>query len=105
VLSYSVAQRHREIGVRMALGALPAQIRNQFVRIGVLVLAGGALVGTLGAWAAGRAMQAVLFDVPPLPGENLAITCALMAIVTLIASVIPALRATKVDPVTALRSD
>ena len=105
VLSYSVAQRHREIGVRMALGALPAQIRNQFVTIGVRVLGTGAIAGTLGAWAAGRAMQAVLFDVPPLPVVNLALTLGTMGLVTLIASVIPALRATRVDPVTALRSD
>lgn len=105
ILSYSVAQRHREIGVRMALGALPAQIRNQFFTIGVRVLVVGAVAGTLGSWAAGRAMQAVLFDVPPLPAVNLAFTLGIMATVTLIASVIPALRATRVDPVTALRSD
>ncbi|HVU36682.1 MAG TPA: ABC transporter permease [Opitutaceae bacterium] len=105
VLSYSVAQRHREIGVRMALGALPAQIRNQFVRVGVRVLVAGAVIGTLGAWAAGRAMQAVLFDVPPLPAVNLAVVVGMMAVVTLIASVIPALRATRVDPVIALRGE
>jgi len=105
VLSYAVAQRRREIGVRMALGALPQQIRNQFVKIGVRVLIVGAVVGSLGAWAAGRAMQAVLFDVPAMPAENVLVTLALMTVVTLIAAVIPAVRATRVDPVQALRSE
>lgn len=105
VLSYSVAQRHREIGVRMALGALPAQVGQQFFSIGLRVLAVGAAAGALGAWAAGRAMQAVLYDVPSLPPTNLALVCGVMAAVTLIASVIPALRATRVDPVTALRNE
>lgn len=105
VLSYAVAQRSREIGVRMALGALPKQIRNQFVNVGLRVLCLGALAGTAGAWAAGRAMRTLVFEVPTLPGSTLLLTFVVMGVVTLAASLLPALRATRVDPVTALRGE
>ena len=70
VLSYAVAQRRREIGVRMALGAQPGQIRSQFLSLSLRLLAGGTILGVIGAWLTGRAMQAVLFHVQAL---NLAI--------------------------------
>src|SRR5437660_269181 len=61
VLSYAVAQRRREIGVRMALGARPEQIRRQFLALALRLLAGGTLLGSIGAWLAGRAMRTMLF--------------------------------------------
>ena len=61
VLSYAVAQRTREIGIRMALGAQRGQIGSQFLSLGLRLLAAGTILGLLGAWLAGRAMQSVLF--------------------------------------------
>ena len=105
VLSYAVAQRQREIGVRMALGAHPSQIRGQFLLIGVRLLVVGTVVGIAGAWLAGRAMQSILFNVPPFHAESLLATVAVMSVVALAACLLPANRATRVDPVVALRGD
>ncbi len=105
LLSYAVAQRTREIGIRMALGAQREQIGAQFLSLGLRLLAAGTFVGLIGAWIAGRAMQSVLFDVPALPVVTLLGTAALMTVVSLIACFIPARRATKVDPMVALRAE
>jgi predicted permease len=105
VLSYAVAQRRREIGIRMALGAQKQQIGAQFLSLGLRLLAAGSALGLLGAWLAGRAMQSVLFDVPTLPIAVLLGTAFVMATVSLIACLIPTRRATQVDPVIALRAE
>jgi predicted permease len=105
VLSYAVAQRTREIGIRMALGARRKQIGTQFLSLGLRLLAAGTIVGLIGAWLAGRAMQSVLFDVPTLPLATLLGTAFVLSAVSLIACLIPARRATKVDPVVALRAE
>ncbi|HMG04443.1 MAG TPA: ABC transporter permease, partial [Chthoniobacterales bacterium] len=105
VLSYSVAQRRREIGIRMALGAQRGQIGAQFLSLGLRLLAAGTVLGLMGAWLAGRAMQSVLFDVPTLPVATLFGTALVMSVVSLIACLIPARRATRVDPMIALRAD
>jgi predicted permease len=105
VLSYAVQQRWREIGVRMALGARPEQIRNQFLSLDASLLAAGLGLGILGALGASRAMRAILFGVPSLPAGTLAVTALLMTVVSLTACLLPAYRATRVDPMTALRSD
>jgi ABC-type antimicrobial peptide transport system permease subunit len=103
VLSYAVAQRRREIGIRMALGARHEQIGTQFISLGVRLLGAGMLFGLVGAWLAERAMQSVLFNVPALPVAILLTTALVMTAVSLVASVIPARRATRVDPMVALR--
>jgi predicted permease len=105
VLSYSVAQRTREIGIRMALGAQRGQIGTQFLSLGLRLLAAGTIFGLIGAWLAGRAMRSVLFGVPTLPVATLLATALVMSAVSLIACLIPARRATKVDPMIALRSE
>ena len=105
VLSYAVAQRTREIGIRMALGAQRSQIGSQFLSLGLRLLAAGTVLGLLGAWLAGRAMQSVLFGVPALHLATLFGTALLLAAVSLIANYIPARRAMKVDPVIALRTE
>ncbi|MEP6955410.1 MAG: FtsX-like permease family protein, partial [Chthoniobacterales bacterium] len=105
VLSYSVAQRRREIGIRMALGAQREQIGAQFLSLGLRLLVAGTVIGFIGAWLAGRAMQSVLFDLPTLPVAALFGTALVMAVVSLVACLIPALRATKVDPMIALRHE
>src|SRR5437763_8504749 len=105
VLSYAVAQRRREIGIRMAVGAQREQIRAQFLSLGLRLLVVGTLFGLFGAWLAGKAMQTVLFDVPPLHLTILFGTAAIMSAVSLVACLIPARRATMVDPVEALRAE
>lgn len=105
LLSYAVTQRGREIGIRIALGALPGQIRAQFLGIGLRVLLLGALLGMAAAWGAGRAMQSLLFDVPPLPVGVVLVAAAVMTVTTLGATLIPAGRAVRIDPMNALRSD
>jgi predicted permease len=105
VLSYAVAQRNREIGIRMAVGAQRHQIAAQFLSLGLRLLIGGTALGFIGAWWAGRAMQSVLFGVPALPFAALGGTALVMTAVSLIACLIPARRAATVDPVVALRAE
>jgi predicted permease len=105
VLSYTIAQRRREIGIRMALGAQTRQIRTQFLSLGLRLLAAGILVGVMGAWVAGKAMQSVLFGVPALHLVTLVGTALVMAAASLVACLIPARRASRVDPMIALRAE
>jgi predicted permease len=103
VLSYAVEQRRREIGVRMALGAQPGQIRNQFLFIALRLLAYGVVLGGIGAWLAGRAMQSVLFRVPSFDPEILSGAAIVMALVSIAACLVPSYRAARTSPVEALR--
>jgi predicted permease len=105
VLSYAVAQRRREIGIRMALGAQKRQIGAQFLSLGLRLIAAGITIGVFGAWAAARAMQSVLFGVSTLPVVAVLVTAIVMITVSLVACLIPARRASSVDPVIALRSE
>lgn len=105
VLSYAVTQRRREIGLRMALGARPEQVRVQFVKLALRLLAGGTVLGLLGAWLTGRAMQAVLFQVPALNVATLAGTAAILIAVSLAASLVPSGRAARISPMEALAED
>jgi predicted permease len=103
VLSYAVEQRRREIGVRMALGAQPGKIRNQFLFLALRLLAYGVTLGGVGAWLSGRAMQAVLFHVPPFDLAILSGAAGVMGIVTIVACLLPSQRAARTSPVEALR--
>ena len=105
VLSYSVSQRRREIGVRMALGAQPSQIRAQFLSLALRLLAVGSILGIFGAWLAGSAMQTVLFHVPAVNLEILAAAAAVMAVVSLAACLIPSQRAARISPLEVLAGD
>lgn len=105
VLSYAVAQRRREIGIRMAVGAQREQISAQFLGVGLRLLGAGTVLGLIGAALAGRAMQTLLFNVPPLHPATFAITAAAMTAVCLFACWLPARRASRVDPIEALRAD
>lgn len=105
VLSYAVAQRRREIGLRMALGARPEQVRVQFVSLALRLLAGGTILGLLGAWLTGQAMQALLFQMPALNVAILVGTAAVLAAVSLAASLVPSGRAARISPMEALAED
>ncbi len=105
VISYTVSQRRREIGVRIAMGALRTQIGRQFSAIGLRMFLLGAVPGILGTWIAGHTMQSLLYDVPPFHLATVSGTMLLLGAVTLAACVIPASRASRVDPVVALRAE
>jgi predicted permease len=105
VLSYAVAQRRREIGVRMALGAQPRQIRSQFFSLSLRLLTGGTLLGLIGAWQAGRVMRTVLFHVPPLNLPILAGTACVTGVVCLASCLLPAQRAARISPMETLTEE
>jgi predicted permease len=105
VLSYAVAQRRREIGLRMALGAQPGQIRSQFFYLSLRLLAGGTILGVIGAWLTGQAMQAVLFHVPAVNPVILVGTAFVMGVVSLLACLLPSQRAARISPMEALAEE
>jgi ABC-type antimicrobial peptide transport system permease subunit len=105
VLAYAVNQRRREIGVRMALGALPSQILQQFLSLGAKLVAIGVALGVLGAWAAGRAMKNLLFDVAAFDPLVVVVTAAVLVVIVLLATLLPSRRASQVHPNEALRDE
>jgi predicted permease len=105
VLSYAVAQRTREIGIRMAVGAQRQQIGAQFLKIGLRLLITGTVIGLISAALSGRALQSLLFDVPALDPATFGATAAIMTVVCLVACWLPARRASRTDPMEALRTE
>src|SRR3984885_4652768 len=105
VLSYAVAQRRREIGVRIALGAQSGQIRIQFLSLSLRLLTAGTVLGLIGAWQAGRAMRSLLFEVPPLNVAVLAAAACVTAAVCLAACLLPSQRAAQISPMEALAEE
>ena len=103
VMAYGVSLRQREIGVRIALGAQPAQVRRMISRNGVRLAAIGVVIGILIALGVTRFLRSLLYDVSPTDPVILAGTCAALLLVALAASWIPARRAAAVDPSEALR--
>jgi ABC-type antimicrobial peptide transport system permease subunit len=105
ILAFHVAQHVQEFGVRLALGATPGGLMRLVIRRGLLLLAAGLAAGVPGAIAMGRGMSALLYNVEPGDPVALGAAVALLAAVTLLACALPARRAMKTDPLTALRSD
>jgi putative ABC transport system permease protein len=105
VIACGVAERRREIGIRMALGAAPAQVRRMLVGEGLKLTAIGLVIGLAAAVAAGRLLRGFLYGISPLDPVSLAVTCGAFAVVALVASYLPARRATKVDPLQELKSE
>jgi len=103
VISYSVAQRTHEIGTRMALGARQANILKLVVAQGMLLAAIGAAAGMAGALAVGRMLGSILYEVAPTDPLTLTAVALLVFGVAFAATVIPAIRAARVDPMVALR--
>jgi predicted permease len=105
VLSYTVVARTRELGIRMALGASPRSIRTSVVRRGLGWTAVGAALGAVMAISLGRTFQAMLYSVTPGDPLTAATVGAIFLAVALCASLIPAVRATRVDPIIAIREE
>lgn len=105
VVAFLVARRSRDVGVRLALGALPSRVVAVFVGQGVRPMLVGALVGLLAAAAGGRLLAGWLFGVQPLDGVAFGVAGGTTLVVAVLASWIPARKAARIDPVVALRSE
>jgi putative ABC transport system permease protein len=105
VMSYSVAQRTRELGIRMALGAVRLRVLFLVVRQGMALAGAGVVIGLVGAFGLTRLLANQLFAVGATDPATFTIVSALLVTIALIASLVPALRATRVDPVVALRDE
>ena len=105
VLAYAVTQRRQEIGVRVALGAPPASVLRLVVRQGLALAAAGVLIGSFAAWFLTKLMQGVLYDIQATDPVTFMQVAALLMSAALLASWLPARRALRIDPVTALRYD
>jgi putative ABC transport system permease protein len=105
VVSYSVAQRTTELGIRMALGAKPGQIRGLILRQGLAPVGLGLAVGVAAALALGRLLGSLLYGVGPTDPLTIAVVALLLLAVATAANYLPARRATRIDPLVALRAD
>jgi predicted permease len=105
LIAYSVAQRTRELGIRIALGALPGDVRLLVVRQGALIALAGIVIGSVGAVAATRWMRSMLFQVSPLDPLTFIAVGSTLAVVAIGASWIPSLRASRVSPLIAMRGE
>lgn len=105
VMSYLVSQSTRDIGVRIALGARPGDILGMVVREGMELLAAGIVAGLVGAAIVTRVMASLLFGVSAMDAVTFALVPTILAAVAFAATAIPALRATRVDPIVALREE
>ena len=103
LIAWSVAQRTREIGIRVALGAHTGQVLRMVIGYGMKLSAAGLVIGLAGAFAARRFLASLVFDVSPADPWIYAGVAALMLAVALVACYIPARRASRVDPLIALR--
>jgi ABC-type antimicrobial peptide transport system permease subunit len=105
VLSHTVNQGRREIGIHMALGARPGDVLSRVLRNAARMVLIGLVIGLAGALALTRVMNSLLFEVSALDPLAFTLAAVLMILVGLFAALVPASRASRVDPVTALRSE
>jgi putative ABC transport system permease protein len=103
VMAQSVAQRTQEIGIRMALGASREDVRAMVLRKGALLSLAGTLIGLVAALALARLIESLLYEIPPRDPATYVSVCAILALVSIAASYVPAARATRLDPMVALR--
>jgi ABC-type antimicrobial peptide transport system permease subunit len=104
-MAFAVTQRTREIGVRMALGAQRSNILRMVLRQGLRLGLAGLIAGLTASLGATQVLRSLFVDIDPFDPLTLAIVSAGLALVILLATYVPALRATKVDPMVALRQE
>jgi ABC-type antimicrobial peptide transport system permease subunit len=104
-LTQSVAERRREIGVRMALGAKPRDITEMVLKRGLGLVAIGIGIGLLGAFAATRLLERMLFGIEPTDPTTLVVVSLLFAAVAVVACLLPAWRAVRLDPIAVLQAE
>ena len=105
VVSYGVAQRTREFGLRMALGSTPGQLKTLVIRKGIKTALIGLLAGMAGAAALASGLRALLFGVAPLDPVVMSAVAVLLIAVAIAANYLPARRATRIDPMQALHHE
>jgi len=105
VMSFTVAQRTHEIGLRMALGAAPSQVLGLILKEGMTLGFIGLLIGFAGAWGAGRLMKGLLYGIGSIDPLAFSTVAAVLMLSALLACYVPARRATQVDPMAALRDE
>jgi putative ABC transport system permease protein len=105
VLAYMVGQRTREIGVRMALGAQRASVLRLIIGQGLKLGLAGLLIGLAGAWALTRVLERLLYEIKPNDPWTFGCVAAVLAVVAVLACWLPARRATRIEPIEALRRD
>jgi putative ABC transport system permease protein len=105
VMSYTVAQRAREIGIRMALGARAVDVRRMVLAQAFHLTAAGVLIGLASAFAIARWISSLFFGVGPADVTTLAVTCLLLMTAAFLATASQARRAVRIDPAIALRSE
>jgi len=98
ITAYAVAQRAREIGVRMALGAGPDQLLSLMLQRGMRIIMAGTALGLLGAFAFSRFMASMLYEIRPTDPATYAVVIFILISVALLANYVPARRTTRVDP-------
>ena len=105
VMASLVRDQTREIGIRIALGASTGRVRREVLGRAGIVIGAGAIAGLAGALATSRVLSALLFEVSPSDPVSLGGACLVLVLVGAIAAYVPARRATRIDPVQALRAD
>jgi ABC-type antimicrobial peptide transport system permease subunit len=105
VLSFVVSQRTRELGIRMALGAAPADVRRMVIAYGGRLAVAGLVIGLVGSFALTRLISSMLYGVAPTDPVTFTAVSGILLGIGVLASWLPARRATRIDPIAALRSD
>jgi len=105
VLSYAMAQRTRELGIRLALGAQRRDVLRLVARETAPMVAGGVVVGLIAALGLTRFVRAILYEIQPTDPATFAGVAITLSLVAVVASLVPARRASRIDPVTAIRND
>jgi putative ABC transport system permease protein len=105
VIAYTVEQRRREVGIRMALGAPAAAVKRMFLRRGLLLAGVGIALGLAGAASFSRLMSSLLFGVTPFDPATYGVTAAVLLVAAMAATYIPARRAASADPMDTLRGE
>jgi putative ABC transport system permease protein len=105
VISYATSQRTREFGVRIALGATRARVISNVLRDGMVLIAVGSVFGVAGALVVTRSLSGLLYEVSPLDALSFCAAVGALATISLCACLLPAWKASRVDPIIAIRSD